>query len=213
MNWRKTLEQLNNQLSSTYDSGVDSVIDRLGLEAKRDSSDFILPAISLFSAGIVVGAALGVLFAPKRGEEVRGDLRERLEDLKAKGSDRYEELRAQRLESGSGSAVPGVPADPQAGEVFLGDDLVSTKDYSDDTATRIDEEVGAILRRAEQRCREVLTEHRYGLDLVARALLEHETIAGEEVSRLLSHAQAGPSETVPNTAATLMQAPPPSSDL
>ena len=96
------------------------------------------------------------------------------------------------------------------GEVFLGEDMVSTKGYSDDTAHVIDEEVGSILRRAEDRCREVLTTHRYGLDLVARALLERETIAGDEVTRLLEHAQSGPTgQTVPDTAAALVQAPPP----
>jgi cell division protease FtsH len=75
------------------------------------------------------------------------------------------------------------------GQVFLGDDLMHTRDYSDDTARVIDEEVERILREQETRCREVLTENRKGLDLVARALLEYETIGGAEVTRLieLSH--------------------------
>ena len=93
------------------------------------------------------------------------------------------------------------------GEMFLGDQMVSSKNYSDDTATMIDEEVGRILREAEDRCRETLTTHRLGLDLVARALLERETISGEEVERLLAHAQSGPSETAPENAAQLMQFP------
>ena len=74
------------------------------------------------------------------------------------------------------------------GEMFLGDQMVSSKNYSDETATMIDEEVARILRDAEDKCREVLTTNRLGLDLVARSLLEHETITGEEVSRLLQHA-------------------------
>ena len=41
-----------------------------------------------------------------------------------------------------------------------------------DTARVIDEEVERILREQEQRCRDTLNEHRAGLDLVARALLE-----------------------------------------
>ncbi len=88
------------------------------------------------------------------------------------------------------------------GEMFLGDELVSTKDYSDETAHLIDEEVARILRDAEDRCTSVLTQHRYGLDLVARALLERETIAGDEVNRLLALAQS-PAEAVPNNAAQL----------
>jgi cell division protease FtsH len=70
-------------------------------------------------------------------------------------------------------------------QVFLGDDLMHSRDYSDDTARVIDEEVERILRGQEDRCRDVLTEHRHGLDLVARALLEHETIDGLEVNRLI----------------------------
>jgi cell division protease FtsH len=72
------------------------------------------------------------------------------------------------------------------GQVFLGEDLIHTRDYSDETARVIDEEVERILREQEDRCREVLREHRNGLDLVARALLERETIDGAEVSRLIT---------------------------
>jgi cell division protease FtsH len=71
------------------------------------------------------------------------------------------------------------------GEVFLGEDLIHTRNYSDETARVIDEEVERILREQEDRCREVLREHRNGLDLVARALLERETIDGAEVTRLI----------------------------
>src|SRR4029450_5017919 len=71
------------------------------------------------------------------------------------------------------------------GAVFLGEDLVHTRDYSDETARVIDEEVEKILREQEERCRAVLRENRHGLDLVARALMEHETIHGDEVQRLI----------------------------
>ncbi len=66
-----------------------------------------------------------------------------------------------------------------------------TRDYSDDTARVIDEEVERILREQEQRCHDILTENRNGLDLVARALLEHETIDGNEVNRLIQLARNG----------------------
>jgi cell division protease FtsH len=72
------------------------------------------------------------------------------------------------------------------GQVFLGDDLMHTRDYSDDTARVIDEEVERILREQETRCRELLNENRKGLDLVAHALLEFETIDGAEVTRLIA---------------------------
>jgi len=77
------------------------------------------------------------------------------------------------------------------GAVFLGDDLMHSRDYSDETARVIDEEVERILRAQEDRCRETLTEHRNGLDLVARALLEHETIDGSEVYPLVPLGREG----------------------
>jgi cell division protease FtsH len=77
------------------------------------------------------------------------------------------------------------------GAVFLGDDLMHSRDYSDETARVIDEEVERILRQQEDRCRDLLRANRNGLDLVARALLEHETIEGAEVERLLEVARNG----------------------
>jgi cell division protease FtsH len=78
-----------------------------------------------------------------------------------------------------------------SGQVFLGEDLMHTRDYSDETARVIDEEVQLILRQQEERCRDLLEENRNGLDLVARALLEHETIDGSEVARLIEVARNG----------------------
>ena len=78
------------------------------------------------------------------------------------------------------------------GQVFLGEDLMGTRDYSDDTARVIDEEVETILRHCEERCFETLTKYRSGLDFVARALLEHETISGAEVHRLIALSMNGP---------------------
>lgn len=60
----------------------------------------------------------------------------------------------------------------------------------------IDEEVERILREEEDRTRQVLREHRAGLEAVARSLLERETIDGAEVGRLvdtaMGHHAGGP---------------------
>jgi cell division protease FtsH len=74
------------------------------------------------------------------------------------------------------------------GAVFLGDDLMHSRDYSDETARVIDEEVERILRDEEDRCRKVLTEYRAGLDDVAQALLERETLEGTEVGDIVDAA-------------------------
>jgi len=69
---------------------------------------------------------------------------------------------------------------------FLGDDLMSAgREYSDDTAKLIDEEVARILTEQEARATEVIRQHAKGLELIAEALLEHETIDGPEVARLI----------------------------
>ncbi len=79
-------------------------------------------------------------------------------------------------------------------EVFLGEEIVSTREYSDETARLIDEEVERILRNQEERCRKLLTVRRLALDLVANALLEKESIPGSEVVRLLELAMGNGSE-------------------
>ena len=74
------------------------------------------------------------------------------------------------------------------GMVFLGEDLMHTRDYSDETSRVIDEEVERILREQEERATAKLSKHRKGLDAVAAALLENETIDGAEVKRLVDEA-------------------------
>ena len=78
------------------------------------------------------------------------------------------------------------------GQVFLGEDLMHTRDYSEDTSRVIDDEVERILRTQEERAMEFLTRHRGGLDNVAHALLEQESIDGAEVARLVDAAYGRP---------------------
>jgi hypothetical protein len=78
------------------------------------------------------------------------------------------------------------------GQVFLGEDLMHTRDYSEHTSQIIDDEVEQILRNEEQRALDVLARHRGGLDAVARALLDEETIDGETVGRLVDTAYGRP---------------------
>ena len=78
-------------------------------------------------------------------------------------------------------------------QVFLGEDLMTSgREYSDDTAKKIDDEIARILREQEERARVTLTKHRRGLDLVAAALLEHETIDGATVAKLIQDGLGAP---------------------
>ncbi|MCZ7631712.1 MAG: ATP-dependent zinc metalloprotease FtsH [Microthrixaceae bacterium] len=69
--------------------------------------------------------------------------------------------------------------------VFLGEDFGHAREYSEETSKVIDDEVDRMLREAELSCRELLEANRHALDLIAQALLEHETVSGAEVSRLI----------------------------
>ncbi len=63
---------------------------------------------------------------------------------------------------------------------FLGRDFSDERNYSEDIARQIDEEVRAIVDRCHQRATETLIMHRDKLDAVVRALLERETLSREE---------------------------------
>lgn len=49
----------------------DDVLAAIGLQSRRTTADLVMPALGLLGIGIVVGAGLGVLFAPKSGAETR----------------------------------------------------------------------------------------------------------------------------------------------
>lgn len=70
-------------------------------------------------------------------------------------------------------------------QVFLGRDYADHQDYSEETARRIDVEVQRIMRQAHERAEKILTDHRDQLELMARVLLERETVEGAAVEALL----------------------------
>jgi cell division protease FtsH len=84
-------------------------------------------------------------------------------------------------------------------QVFLGEDLMTSgREYSDETARKIDEEIGRILLEQEKRARVMLEKHRVGLDLVAQSLLDNETIDGAMVSRLVQQGLGQPTRRIEN---------------
>ena len=101
MDVRSMLEKGRTSVATGYDSGLTAVLDRLGLESRRSAMETVLPAIGIFAAGVTVGALLGVMFAPKRGSDLRGDIRHKLDDLKDSGVERYESIRARNLDEES----------------------------------------------------------------------------------------------------------------
>ena len=70
-------------------------------------------------------------------------------------------------------------------EVFLGRELVQRREVSEHTARQVDEEVKRILDDAHARARGVLEENRELLESIAMALLDRETLDGDEIQMLL----------------------------
>jgi cell division protease FtsH len=70
-------------------------------------------------------------------------------------------------------------------EVFLGHSVSRSQTISPETARLIDEEIRRIIEEAEEKARKVLTDHMEDLHKVAKALLEFETLSGEEVQIIL----------------------------
>ena len=70
-------------------------------------------------------------------------------------------------------------------EIFLGHSVTRQKNVSDATAATIDAEVRRLIDNAETTARKIITENRDGLEIIAKALLEYETLTGAEVNALL----------------------------
>jgi len=70
-------------------------------------------------------------------------------------------------------------------EVFLGHAITQRQNMSEDTARLIDEEIRRIVTEGERKAREVLGGNRDKLEAITQALMEFETINGEEVNALM----------------------------
>jgi len=79
---------------------------------------------------------------------------------------------------------------------FLGRELGSQKDFSEDTAKIIDDEVRRLVDECANKAVETLQTHKNQLDALARALLEQETLSRDEVDKIIGEAPA-PSDESP----------------
>jgi cell division protease FtsH len=70
-------------------------------------------------------------------------------------------------------------------EVFLGHAITQRQNMSEDTARLIDEEIRRIVTEGERKAREVLSSNRDKLEAITQALMEYETISGDEVKSLI----------------------------
>lgn len=75
----------------------------------------------------------------------------------------------------------------QGGNVFLGRDINSDKNYSESIAYEIDKEMQSIIVEQYERTKQILTEKRELLNLIATTLLEVETLDAEQIEHLRDH--------------------------
>ncbi|MCC5618331.1 ATP-dependent zinc metalloprotease FtsH3 [Nostoc sp. CHAB 5836] len=73
----------------------------------------------------------------------------------------------------------------QQGNMFLGRDIMSERDFSEETAAAIDEEVRKLVDVAYTRAKEVLIGNRHILDEIAQMLVDKETVDAEELQEIL----------------------------
>ncbi len=70
-------------------------------------------------------------------------------------------------------------------EVFLGHSVTQSKNLSEETARTIDSEIRGIIDASYARAKKILTENRDELERLAQALLEYETLSGDEIKQIL----------------------------
>jgi cell division protease FtsH len=70
-------------------------------------------------------------------------------------------------------------------QIFLGREIAQHRDYSEDTAIKIDQEVTRIVQEAYEKAKAILTNHRELLIRVAEALLEREVLDASEIKLIM----------------------------
>ena len=71
--------------------------------------------------------------------------------------------------------------------VFLGRDISRARDYSEATAEQIDREVRKLIDDAYDTAKNTLIENRDKLEMIAKALLEYETLDGAQINEIIEH--------------------------
>jgi hypothetical protein len=84
---------------------IQDLLEATGLRSRPSTGVDVVAGVSLFAAGLLVGAGLGLLFAPSSGERLRADLNEKVTDLR------------ERLENGLSQEDRGTSREQKAGRV------------------------------------------------------------------------------------------------
>ena len=88
-------------------------------------------------------------------------------------------------EWGMSEAIGPLSIGEQGEEVFIGREWAHSRNFSEDTARLVDAEVKRIVEEARERCRQLLEGNLDSLHAIAKALLEVETISGDDIDHLM----------------------------
>lgn len=97
-----------------------------------------------------------------------------------------EMARSMVMEHGMSDKVGPMRYGTPKAQVFLGRDYNQSVDYSDEVAEMIDSEIRKLITQAHDEARAILLFHRDGLDRIAEALLERETLYAADIAEILS---------------------------
>jgi len=84
-------------------------------------------------------------------------------------------------------------------QIFLGREIAQHRDYSEETSIRIDSEVRKIVTEQYERARKIIEENRDTMVRLAEALLEHESLDGVQIRRIVAGLSLEDTETAATT--------------
>lgn len=84
-----------------------------------------------------------------------------------------------------------------SGEVFLGKSVTKSQNMSEETAQLVDEEIKSFIMTAYEKAKEILTKHRKDWEKLAEALIEYETLTGDEIKDLLAGKEIDKTKELP----------------
>lgn len=70
------------KISDISNLSKEDILSALGLESKATTTERLLGSIGIFGVGLLVGAGVALLLAPKSGQDLREDLQQRLRNLR-----------------------------------------------------------------------------------------------------------------------------------
>ena len=82
-------------------------------------------------------------------------------------------------------------------EVFLGRDVTTSKNMSDDTANLVDSEISRIIDEEYQRAKQILEDHREKVEVMTRCLMEWETIDAGQIAEIMEGSEPTPPADLP----------------